>query len=337
MKRKLGKTDLWVNPIGFGGIPIQRLSETEADAVLNTALDAGINFFDSSRIYTDSESKMGRILSKKRNAVIIASKSFFRTAAEFALDIDKSLSFFKTDYLDLYQCHNISSDRDLETVLGPNGALEALHAAQKSGKIRYIGITGHKPWIVEKALSLFDFSTIQIPFNFIETSCLENLIPLAQKKQTGIIAMKPIAGGALTHIDLNLRFILTSGADVAIPGMDKSEQIQQNLSVLKSLQPLTNLEITLLEKERSQLGDSFCRRCEYCMPCQAGLNIPFLHLISAYYFRYNLKNWALDRLKSLNKSYQDCTDCKVCISKCPYQLNMPELFKKYYNDMPELH
>lgn len=322
----LGHTDLKVKRVGFGGIPIQRLTIAESDRIIQRAVEAGIDFFDTSRIYTDSEEKLGRVLRPHREKVVIASKSYSRDGDGIIRDLDTGLQKLRTDRIDLYQCHNIGSDDELDRILAPGGALEALERARQQGKIRYIGISGHKPWIMQRALEAYDFKTVQFPFNIIESACQQELIPLAKAKNIGTIAMKPVAGGALREVVLNLRFILTSGADVAIPGMDRAEQIPQNLSVLENLHPLDDTELALLYKEKAEWSDNFCRRCEYCMPCPEGLNIPFLHLLDAYYFRYGLQDWAWERLQSLPHAYEDCTNCRRCVEKCPYDLSTPDLF-----------
>jgi predicted aldo/keto reductase-like oxidoreductase len=332
MKRiELGRTGMLVNRIGFGGIPIQRLSFEDSDRLLEKAFDSGINFFDSARAYTNSEEKMGRVFPKYRDKVYLASKTLNRTADGAAADVEISLKNFKTDYIDLYQCHNIPNEADLEKILAPGGVLEALIKAKEAGKIRHIGVTVHKPWIGVKALGHFE--TVQVPFNIIESAALENLIPEAKKKKVGLIAMKPVAGGALNEVALNLRYILNSGMDVAIPGMDELDQVEKNLSVLKNLKPLSENEMAKLNAEKDRLGDNFCRRCEYCMPCPNGLNISFLHVLKAYYYNYDLKDWVYQRLAALPKTFKDCTQCGECVKKCPYALDMPEIFRQAAADI----
>jgi len=333
MDTYLGKTTLKVRRIGFGGIPIQRLGLEESDRLIRRAVDLGINFFDTSRIYTDSEEKLGRVFHSCRDKVVIASKSYSRGGAEVSIDIETSLKALQTDYIDVMQCHNVASVNDLQQILAPNGALEALQKAQKAGKIRYIGISGHKPPVLIEALRQFDFATLQVPLNLVETGALDELIPLAKEKQIGVIAMKPMAGGAVQNVGLNLRFILTHGADVAIPGMDAENQVKENLSVLDNLAPLTGEEEAILDRERQELGESFCRRCEYCMPCPEGLPISFLHVLNAYYFRYNLKDWAWQRIDSLPKSFKDCVACGQCVSRCPYNLDNPVIFKTAWEEI----
>jgi len=130
--RVLGKTGLNVSIIGFGGIPIQRVPEEEAQAIVNRALDLGINFFDTARGYTDSETKLGLALARRRKEAIIATKSMVRTREGMAADIAKSLKNLKVDYIDLYQVHNVRDEASLEEVLGPVGALAALREAKGS-------------------------------------------------------------------------------------------------------------------------------------------------------------------------------------------------------------
>lgn len=332
----LGKTGLNVNPIGFGGIPIQRLTPEESDKVVKKALDMGIHFFDTSRVYTDSEEKLGRVFPRyPRDTFIIASKTLARDAKSTTADLETGLKLMKTDYIDLYQCHNISDEEQLDQVLAPGGALEALEKAQGQGKIRHIGVTGHKPPVLMKALKAYDFATLQVPLNYIEVTCLEELLPFAKEKGLGIIAMKPVAGGAFKNVPLALRFSLTHGADVVIPGMDSEMQVLENLSTLAHLDPLADDELALLEAEKAGLEENFCRRCEYCMPCPEGLPIAFLHILRAYYFRYNLQDWAVERVNNLPKSYKDCIACGECTKKCPYELDTPKIFKETWTAMQE--
>jgi predicted aldo/keto reductase-like oxidoreductase len=329
----LGATGLKIIRMGMGGIPIQRLTVDQSDRLLENAVAAGINFFDTARIYTDSESKFGRILSRHRDRIILASKSFSREAAAILRDIDSSLEQLQTDYIDIYQCHNVASENDLEKILADNGAVAGLVKAREQGKIRHIGLSGHKPRIVQKALSLFPFATIQIPCNFMETDALADLIPLARQRQVGVIAMKPIGGGNIREINLNFRFIFNQGIDVAIPGMDSEKQVVENVAALENLLPLTTEETALLQKEKDRLGDSFCRRCEYCMPCPQGLPIAFLHVLKNYYFLYDLQDWVWERINALAKTYKDCVACGECVKKCPYHLNMPVIFRTTWEKM----
>lgn len=326
-KRKLGKTDMTVSAIGFGGIPIQGVSFDEADRILKTAIDKGVNFFDSARGYTDSEEKMGRSFAGARDGIYLSTKSLARSATEFAKDIETSLRNLRTDMIDLYQLHSIGTGADLDRVLAPDGALKALVDARAAGKIRWIGITGHSREIMLKAIRTGLFDTAQFPFNPIETEWEDEVIPAAKEGDVGTICMKPLAGGALRNRSLALRFELTRGMDVVIPGMDAVEQVGENASTGERIVAPDAGELAGLEAEKKLWGDKFCRRCGYCLPCPNGLNIPFLFLIDGYYTRYDLKDWALARLSALPKKFGDCTECGECLEKCPYGLAIPDMMK----------
>ena len=326
-KRKLGKTDMKVSIVGFGGIPIQGVSVEEADRIFKKALDKGINFFDSARAYTDSEEKMGRTLSGVRDKVYLSTKALARTAPKLADEIETSLRNFRTDMIDLYQLHAVGSLAELDNVLAPGGAYDALIEARAAGKIRWLGITGHSREVILKAIETGRFDTVQFPFNPIETEWEESVIPAAGKARIATICMKPFAGGAIRSHKAALRFELMHGMDVVIPGMDSVAQVEENASVGKSFVPLNEAELDLLHIERTRWGEKFCRRCGYCMPCPNGLNIPFLFLIDGYYTRYELKDWALARLEGLEKKFGDCAACGECLKKCPYTLPIPDMMR----------
>jgi predicted aldo/keto reductase-like oxidoreductase len=324
-RRTLGKTDLEVSVVGFGGIPIQGLSFAEAQRVLLRALERGINFIDTARAYTDSEEKIGAALSRRRGEFYLASKALSRGAAEITAELETSLGNLRTDHIDLYQIHSVGSLKQLDRVLGPGGAYEALTRARDAGKIRWIGVTGHSMPVLLEAIGTDLFDTVQFPFNPIEDQWEAEVIPAARRAGIGTIGMKPLAGGAIRYVSESIRFTLTRGIDVSIPGMDSVEQVDENTAAGASLESPTAEELDALRGEKELWGDKFCRRCAYCMPCPNGLNIPFLLLIEGYYSRYELKDWALARLKTLEKGYGDCVACGACIEKCPYALPIPEM------------
>lgn len=316
-----------VSVVGFGGIPIQGISFEEAEKVILHAVDRGINFFDSARGYTDSEEKIGRALQKRRGSIYLATKAMSRDAASMRGELEASLRNLRTDMIDLYQLHCVGSSEQLDRVLGPGGAYETLARARDEGKIRWIGITGHSRDVVLEGIETGMFDTAQFPFNPIETEWMEKVVPAASGNNTGTIGMKPAAGGALGNIPLSIRYTLERGIDVSIPGMDSIEQVDDNCSAGEDTPPLTVDELEFLSGEKTFWGEQFCRRCGYCMPCPNGLNIPFLLLLEVYYTRYGLKEWALERLAGLAKSYNDCIECGECLEKCPYDLPIPSLLK----------
>lgn len=327
-KNTLGRTAMAVSVIGFGGIPIQQVSEAEASRILNHALDRGVNFIDTARGYTDSESKIGKALKHRRGDFFLATKALSRDAAGMAKELETSLRELQTDCIDLYQFHAIGTREQLDQVLGPDGAYSVLQKARRDGKVRFIGVTGHGRDILKAAIETDAFDTLQHPFNPIETEWEDAVIPTAKAKNIGLICMKPVAGGAIDNVPAALRFSLHKGMDVLIPGMDSIEQVDQNCEVGDNLRPPTAEELTILAAEKEAWGDRFCRRCGYCMPCPNGLNIPMLLLLHGYHERYGMTDWALERLEGLDKKYDDCVACGDCLSRCPYQLKIPEFMEK---------
>ena len=150
----------------------------------------------------------------------------------------------------------------------------------------------------------------------------------AKKNNLGVIIMKPLAGGAITKGDLSLRFILENeNVTSVIPGMGSREEIEENTSVGKDLRGLTDEEREILNEEVSSLGIHFCRRCGYCLPCTVGIDIPTQFVIDAYYTRYNLPDWAIDRYRKLDIKAKDCIECGKCLDRCPYDLPIIDMLK----------
>jgi predicted aldo/keto reductase-like oxidoreductase len=324
--KELGTTGINASVISFGGIPIQRVCREEAVEILSACKDGGINFIDTARLYTDSEEKIGQYFqSHGREDWYVASKSPARDRDGILKDLAKSIESMACEYIDLYQLHNVSTSQDMERVLGPGGALEALEEAKKQGLIGHIGLTGHKPEILDPGVSSGRFETLQVPFNAMEKQALP-LLRKARQKGMGTIAMKPLAGGALTVAAAALDYILNSNwVDVAIPGMQSVAEVQENCSVVDG--KVTDKERRQLEKLIAGLGTHFCRRCEYCQPCPNGLNIPAMFLFEGYYSRYNLKEWAMERYSGLPIKASDCSQCGVCESRCPYELPIRQMLK----------
>jgi predicted aldo/keto reductase-like oxidoreductase len=332
-KRILGRTGLEVTAISFGGLPMQRCTLAEAGPVLNAALDAGINFIDTARAYTDSEEKIGLHVSSRRREFYLASKSMARDRAGMARDVDISLDKMKTDYIDLYQIHNVKTRKDFDVVFAPGGALEALKEAKQAGKIGHIGITGHSFELLTEALRTGEFATVQAPFNFVETKAEEALFPLARKENIGIIVMKPLGGGQIDNPDLALRFILEHGVTTAIPGMDEVKHVEENLAALKNFRPLSAAEREEMKKLAAEIGANFCRRCGYCLPCTVGIDIPTMFIFHLQYTRYNMKTAIPGRYAAMPVKASACTECGACEKRCPYDLPIRERLKKVAADL----
>ena len=325
--RELGKTGLKISTLGFGGIPIQRIDAAGTKVLMHQLVDAGVNYIDTARGYTVSESYLGEALEGIRDKFILATKTMARTADAMAADIETSLKNLRTDYIDIYQVHNPNLAQ-LEQVCAPGGALEALFAAREAGKIGHIGLTAHSVEVFAKALELDWVETIMFPYNIVENQGVD-LIGKCAEKNIGFIVMKPLAGGAIEDATLALRYVCANpNISVVIPGMADPKELEQNIAAVSDTTPLSPAELEKMEQVRKELGTQFCRRCNYCAPCAAGISIPNVFLFDGYFSRYGLADWAKERYMSMPKKASDCIGCGICETRCPYNLPIREMLKK---------
>ena len=323
----LGKTGLNISRMGFGGIPIQKVDVPAVRALMEAMRDRGVNYIDTARGYTVSEAYIGEALEGMREHFVLATKSMARTKEAMEKDIETSLKNLRTDYIELYQVHNPSL-KDLETVTAPGGALEALLEAKAAGKIGHIGVTAHMASVFEAALSMDWVETVMFPYNIVETQG-EALMRRCTEQGVGFIVMKPLAGGALEDATLAMRFIAKNpDVSVVIPGMYCEEELEQNLAAMEDSAPLSEAELARIEEIRRELGTQFCRRCNYCQPCTAGIGISGIFVLEGYLKRYGLGDWAKARYAAMSKKASDCIGCGVCESRCPYQLPIRDMLAR---------
>lgn len=323
----LGKTGLKISRLGFGGIPIQRVDAAATKELIKVMAEKGINYIDTARGYTVSESYLGEALEGYRDKFILATKSMARDKDGMTADIETSLKNLRTDYIDIYQVHNPSMEQ-LEQVMAAGGALEALIEAKEAGKIGHIGLTGHTMELFEKAVDLPWVETFMFPYNIVERQG-EELMRKCTENNIGFIVMKPLAGGAIEDANLALRFICANPyVSVVIPGMYDVKEIDMNLAATEDTSPLTNEELKKMEEIREQLGSNFCRRCNYCQPCSVGINISSVFLLQGYLDRYGLGDWARGRYDALEVKAGACVECGACEPRCPYNLPIREMLKE---------
>jgi uncharacterized protein len=325
----LGRTGLEISELGFGGIPIIRLDMDTAIQVLRCAYEKGITFYDTANAYRDSEDKIGRAFEGMRGKIIIATKTMQRNAIGATKHIENSLRMLRTDYIDLYQLHQIAQEKDWQAVTASDGALEAVVKAREEGKIRSIGVTSHSLPMAVKLVKTGIFSTIQFPFNFIEDAAKNDLFHVAQEFGMGIISMKPFAGGMIDNAEIAIKYLRQYPDAVPIPGYDSVDSVDQVTSYYQIPNVITDSDRKLLEKYRRDLGKQFCRRCEYCQPCPNGVMITMA-------MGYKLVASRMSPSVSVNfsriamESVKLCSDCEICIERCPYELPIPEMMKANY-------
>ena len=326
-KRRLGKTDLYVTEIGFGGIPIQRISEKDAISVVKRCYELGINYYDTARGYTTSEERIGKALEGIRDNVYLATKSHAKTAKELRENLVTSLRNLRADYLDLYQLHNVTLDT-YKNLQAPGGAIEELLKIKEEGLVRHIGVTSHSPTFLTKIVSEGSpFETIMVGYNYIALEPSRELLPLCKKMDIGTVIMKPFGGGAFTNAQTALRFVLANeNADCTIPGMQSVAEVEENVAVCGGDLLISKDELDSIEIDRVALGDEFCAACDYCQPCPVDIPISFvLRTEMSSLRRMGWTDSMAKRTKETAPKVAACIDCGSCETKCPYQLPIRKL------------
>ncbi|ULQ59454.1 aldo/keto reductase [Brucepastera parasyntrophica] len=314
----LGKTNLFVSRIGFGALPIQRVTDMdEVAAILRTAYEGGINFYDTARLYTDSEEKLGLCFSEMRDDIIFASKTMAPDASSLRHDIETSLENLQTDYIDLYQLHNPPF---LPVPGGEDGLYDALLAEKKAGKIRHIGITNHSRKIILEAIHSGLYETVQYPFSYLSDEEDERLVHLCAEKQIGFIAMKALAGGLITNTPAAFAWMQQFENAVPVWGIQKKDEIDHYLALNRYPPHLDKKIKAAIQKDREELCGSFCRGCGYCLPCPAGIPINNANRMSQLLRRSPKEQWLTAEWQEGMMRIEQCTHCGYCSLRCPYGL-----------------
>ncbi len=330
----LGKTGLEVSVVGLGGIPVQRTDKEGAAEIVRACMERGINFLDTARAYSVSEEFFGEVLKPYRDQWVIATKSMSRDYESMKADIEISLQNLQTDYIDLYQIHNIKTEEEFALCFGENGAYQALLEAKQEGKIRHIGATAHSIEAFARLIREYEneIETVMFPYNIVENQG-EQLMAECGEKNIGFIAMKPIAGGNIDNTVLALKYILNNpDCSIVIPGMGNAEEVEQN-TCEEVYQPLSEADKIECEKIAKELGNEFCRRCGYCEPCPKGINIPQNILLANYKKKYGLSDWAKVRYDAMEGKAEECIKCGVCETRCPYDLPIRSMLETVVKEM----
>lgn len=327
----MGKTGIAVKILGFGGLPLQRIPEEQAIKLVRHSYERGINFFDTARGYITSEERIGKALKEVREEVIIATKDRVQSNGDEMLQkIHQSLKELQTDYIDIYQLHHVSLEKDWEKLKNQNDILKVLLKAREEGIIRHLGITSHNPKLLIKILEEDLFETVMIPYNYLTTEPEEKLFSICRKKKLGIIIMKPLAGGVLSNANTALKYILQKDvADVVIPGMTNIAEVNENVSIASGPFQLTNMDLSQIKKDKIELGNNFCRWCDYCQICPQKIPISFILRMERQF--PDEKNWTENTSKVMNEAIKKaatCVECRLCENICPYNLEIVDMLPK---------
>ncbi len=344
--RRLGKTNLNISVVSYGGLPLFFEPQDVAIEAINHALDEGINYFDldearnqfiTDKVYLDAGTKIGQVLKHRRDDCYLGVKSMRQTYDELKRDIDLALERIvkgtSREVIDVFHLAFLDNQEKLDIVLSKTGGLKALEQAKEEGKINFILAAGHNPKTLTKALSTDRFDVVEFPFNIIEDEYKKELLPIAKQRDIGTIVMKPLGGGQLADLyDLSLRWILGHEAiDCVIPGMRNVKELKENLKFANRVEPLLQNELKQLEKAAQKIGKEYCHRCGYCMPCTNGIMIlGIIDLVKGTLTDKEGKKKAYHEVLKgkFNSDPGNCTECEECVEKCPFNLPIPSLMRK---------
>lgn len=325
----LGKTGLEVNKNGFGALPVQRVTKKEAVYLLQKAFYHGINYFDTARMYTDSEEKMGAAFAHIRERIVISTKTGANNAEGFWRDLEESLRNLQTDYIDIYQFHNPSF---CPKPGDGSGLYEAMLQAKEQGKIRHIGITNHRYRVAEEAAESGLYETVQFPFSYLSGETEMRIVDMCKEKNIGFIAMKALSGGLITDSALAYAYLSGFGHVEPIWGIQRETELDEFLSYQECPPAMTEERKEKIGKEREELAGDFCRGCGYCMPCPAGIEINNCARMSLLLRRAPKEGYLSEEWQKKMKKVEECLHCGKCKEKCPYGLDTPALLGKNYED-----
>ncbi|MDE7319816.1 MAG: aldo/keto reductase [Lachnospiraceae bacterium] len=330
---RLGSTGITVNKNGFGALPIQRVSMEEAIRLLHRAFDGGIRFYDTARLYTDSEEKLGQAFLDRRSRIFLASKTGSVTAEGFWKDLETTLKNLKTDYLDIYQFHNPAF---CPKPGDESGLYDAALEARKKGMILHIGITNHRLNVAQEAIDSGLYETLQFPFCYLSGEPELKLLEGCKKQDMGFLSMKALSGGLITNAAAAFAFQAQFPETLPLWGIQREEELEQFLSFVDNPPSMNEALSAVIEKDRKELLGEFCRGCGYCMPCPAGIEINNCARMSLLLRRAPSAGYLTPQWQEKMQKIEDCKHCDSCKKKCPYGLDTPKLLKKNYEDYKEI-
>ena len=362
---KFGGSGARVSRLGFGcmRLPVKTAGSNEPDeeaaiAMIKKAVGLGVNYFDSAYFYHGGESErvLGKALKGLRDKVYIATKSpggDCKQPGDYRRLLETQLKRLDTSYVDFYHFHGISYDGFFE-VDKRSGWLKDAQKAKDEGLIKHISFSFHgKPEDIAKLADTGAFESILCQYNALDRAN-EAGMAYAKRKGLGVAAMGPLGGGLITSLpaetaaklgikasgiaELGLRFVATNpNVDILLSGMSKMDQLLENEEIVSRIEPLSEDELTAINKmteEQKRLADLYCTGCGYCSPCPQTVEISNIFEYVNLYKVYGAEEYAKNRYDGIGtgwssgKNADACNDCGQCEEKCPQKIKIREQLKE---------
>ncbi|MDR3225101.1 MAG: aldo/keto reductase [Clostridiales Family XIII bacterium] len=314
-----GRTGMKASRTGFGALPIQRCNSDEATRILRRAYDGGVNFYDTANGYSDSEEKIGRALKDVRGNIIIASKTMAGTPEKMREHLETSLRRLQTDYLDLYQFHNLYPTDEM---------LDTMEDFIKEGKVLHLGLTLHQRALAFEAIRSGKFESLQFPLSGLSNEDDFLLAQACGEAGMGFVAMKALSGGLVRDIEANFAVLRSKGNIIPIWGIQRIEELEEFLDLGEKKPPLSEAHLASMEREKAALGDHFCRGCGYCLPCPADIDLSMAPRMNLFMLRAPYQPMLAKKEQEKMARIENCTECHACAARCPYGLKPYELVKE---------
>ena len=345
--RQLTESGLKVSCISFGGMRLPEITEEEAYKVINKAIDLGINYFETSSGYGDSEIKIGKSLGKRRKDIILSTKCAYGnpiTGDELKKNVEQQLKRLQTDYLDFYQMWGTDSMDVFVKMIEPGYKYEAVKDLMRQGIIKHVGITSHgKPKDLEMMIESGLFESVTLYYNAYKQN-YSDVAVLAQKLKMGVVAMGPLNGGFLgddnkelsflkrgkarTNAEGALRFIVGNiNITTAIVGFKAEQEVVDGVFAGDLYEDIANTnDMAYITEAFKELGkkvpENVCSCCNYCAPCKEGINIYSIFKLVNSAKVYGTLDFAKKKYKQEGQKGALCSKCGACMKKCPQKINI---------------
>ena len=330
----LGKTGLEVSRLGLGGIPFQYIGQVETNEIIQSAFDAGVNLVYTSRMYRDSEQKIGLATRHYRDRVVLGTSTHKRKKNEALKDIHTSLEQFGTDVIDVYSLHNVLTLSVLKEIMSPGGAYHALDEMRTAGYIKHVGISAHQVETIMTALDQAAFDVVEFPLNVVDREAAEDLLDTLKARGVGFVSIKPMIFGYAADSSLALRYVFSRKPDSTIVGTYSRAELDQNLAAEAGDGMVSEAEmLAMIAESEKKCFKIFCRRCDTCVTCPQGIDIRQMLRWYEFFDRYHSWDWARERYQQARPNLEACDNCGACERECPYHLPIKREFARARVDL----